>query len=548
MVALAYPNTYHVGMSSLGFQTVYAILNRLPYVACERVFLPSVSLQSSPGELATLESGIPLRDADVLAFSVSFELDYPNVVEMLIRSGIPPLAKDRGDNCPLVVAGGPAMSINPEPLAEFLDAIAVGDGEELVVDMAECLSRTYVSKRELLEALCEIPGMYVPALYTIAYDLDGRVSDIQAVGRAPLPVVRRVTRDLGRHDVSSAVVTPNTELGGMFLVEIARGCARACRFCFAGYGFRPVRYRKASEVHPLVEAEHGQVRETLSAADAVGLVGSSLSDSPWCTEITTRFRHLGFRVNVSSVRAETTDDQLMQALGGVQRTLTLAPEAATERLRRVIRKPMSDEHLFSAVASALQAGVENIKLYFMIGLPTETEEDIEAISDLCRRLAFEFGKDLHSLVVSASPLVPKPFTPFQWHPMDPRKALERKRRAIEHALKDVRCARVSAESARLSEIQALLARGDRRLSRVLLEYFAHKDWGRALRETGTDLEFHLRRERTEHEVFPWYVVDLGLDRRMLWREYQLALRGLLREPRLDSDMQARSGGLSNVSA
>lgn len=528
LFVLAYPNTYHVGMSSLGFQHVYGMLNRISNVVCERAFLPS----SGSAQIVTLESGIPLRDADVLAFSIAFELDYPNVVEMLVRAGMPALAKDRGAEWPLVLAGGPAMSINPEPLAEFVDAVAVGDGEELVQDIAECILRVGGDRQGLLKALSEVPGVYVPALYEFAYDAEGRVVGVYSPCGAPLPVKRRVIRDLGPWDVSSVVVTPNTEFGGIFLTEIARGCARACRFCFAGYGFRPVRYRRPSDVHPLVEAEQGSPRQVLAASSAVGLVGSSLSDSPWCAEIAARFGRLGFRVNVSSVRAETTDDRLLQAVSGAQRTLTLAPEAATERLRRVIRKPMSDEHLFRAVSSALDAGVESIKLYFMIGLPTETVEDVEAIPELCRRLAEEFGREkggrLRGLVLSVSPLVPKPFTPFQWHPMEPANVLERKRRLIERGLKDVRGAKVAVESVRLSEIQALLARGDRRLGHVLLEYCERKDWGRALRETKTDPGFHLRRERAEDEVFPWDVIDLGLDKRMLWREYQMALRGLLR--------------------
>jgi len=534
LFVLAYPNTYHVGMSSLGFQTVYGLLNSIPQVVCERAFLPSGGPAAKAAKLATLESGIPLREADVIAFSVAFELDYPNVVEMLVRAGVPPLAEERGAGWPLVLAGGPAMSINPEPLAEFVDAVAVGDGEELVGEIADCVLRAGGDRGELLRVLSDVPGVYVPALYEFSYDADGRVTDIHSAAGAPLPVKRRVTRDLGRYDVSSTVITPNTEFASMFLTEIARGCARACRFCFAGYGLRPVRYRRASEVHPLVEAEQCGPREVLASAAAVGLIGSSLSDSPWCAEIAERFSRLGFRVNVSSVRAETTDDRLMRAVGGAQRTLTLAPEAATDRLRRVIRKPMSDEHLLNAVESALSAGVESIKLYFMIGLPTETAEDVEAIPELCRKLVAQFGLDeggtRSRLIVSVSPLVPKPFTPFQWHPMDPRRVLEQKRRAIERGLKDVRTAKVVVESVRLSEMQALLARGDRRLARTLLAYCSYRDWGRALRETEVDLDFHLRRERTEDELFPWYVIDLGLDRQMLWREYQLALQGLLRAP------------------
>ena len=542
--ALAFPNTYHVGMSSLGFQMVYRLLNELPDVVCERVFLPDPEererVANSRLGLTTIESNIPLRDVDVLGFSVYFELDYANVAAILRLAGLPPLARDRNEEHPLVVAGGPAMSINPEPLAEFVDVVAVGDGEELVPEiMARILelglSRAgeVIDRGEMLKALAQVPGLYVPSLYRFEYDDEGRVAEIKALNGAPLPVKKRVTLDLGKYDVSSAIVTPNTEFGGMFLTEIARGCARGCRFCFAGYGYRPVRYRKTEEVHPLNAAKRGEPSKAVLEAGRVGLVGSSLSDNPWCPEIAAAFAELGLEVNVSSVRAETAKEELMQALGkGTQRTLTLAPEAATDRLRRVIKKPLKDEHLHRAIAAAVANGVTGIKLYFMIGLPTETEEDVEAICELCRSIMKEHGAKsgpgIRTLTVSVSPLVPKPFTPFQWHPMESRSALENKKRILESGLKNLRGVKLVVESVRLSELQALLARGDRRLGAVLLDVAdSGGGWKSALRQHGVDLEHHLRRERGRDETFPWDVLDLGLNREMLWREYQLALRGLL---------------------
>ncbi|MGC8832842.1 MAG: radical SAM protein [Armatimonadota bacterium] len=542
--ALAFPNTYHVGMSSLGFQVVYRLLNELPDVVCERVFLPDPEerdrVANSRKGLTTLESGIPLREVDVLGFSVYFELDYANVAAVLRLAGLPPLARDRNEEHPLVVAGGPAVSINPEPLAEFVDVAAVGDGEELVPEMtarilklgASCAGGV-VDRKEMLKELAQVPGLYVPSLYRFEYDDEGRVANIEPLNGAPLPVKKRVTRDLSRYDVSSAIVTPNTEFGGMFLTEIARGCARGCRFCFAGYGYRPVRYRRTEDVHPLNTAKRGDPSKAVLGAARVGLVGSSLSDNPWCSEIAAAFAELGLEVNVSSVRAETAKEELMLALGkGMQRTLTLAPEAATDRLRRVIKKPLKDEHLHKAIASAAANGVTGIKLYFMIGLPTETEEDVEAICELCRRIMEEHsaksGPGIRTLTVSVSPLVPKPFTPFQWHPMESRDALENKKRILEKGLKGLRGVKLVVESVRLSELQALLARGDRQLGAVLLDVAdSGGSWKSALRRHGIDLEHHLRRERRRGEIFPWDVLDLGLDREMLWREYQLALRGLL---------------------
>lgn len=536
LFALAFPNTYKVGMSSLGFQVVYALLNGMEQVACERVFLPDQDDQPRIRQIRTVESGTPVADADVVGFSVYFELDYANVLAMLELAGIPLRSADRDEGHPLVVAGGPAMMINPEPLAGFVDAVAVGDGEELVPELASRIlemgaeARGVVPRRQLLQALADVEGVYVPSLYKPVYGGLG-VAEIRPVQGAPYPVRRRVTRDLGRYDVTSAIVTPNTEFGETLLTEVARGCARGCRFCFAGYGYRPVRYRRAEDVHPLVLARALGVEQALRGARRVGLVGSSLSDNPSCVQIAAAFADLGVEVSLSSVRAETMDRQLAEAIArSGQHHVTLAPEAATPRLRRVIRKPITDEQLHRAVDSAASAGIRDFKLYFLLGLPTETDEDAAAIADLALALMREHG--IRSVTVSLSPLVPKPSTPFQWHPMERAPVIEARRRLVERRLAGARGVKVQAGSVRLAEVQALLSRGDRRLAEVLEAVRRHAgDWRAAIREVGLDVDAHLRRERARDELFPWDVLDLGLDRETLWREYQLALRGLLRDPR-----------------
>lgn len=519
-LALAFPNVYSLGMASLGYQLVYEMFNASPDASCERVFLPDpddlAEHERSRTELFTLESLSPLCEFDAIAFSLSYELDYVNVLRMLRLANIPLRSQDRDETRPLVIAGGPCATFNPEPLAEFVDAFAIGDGEELIPKIVEALKSTCGCPREqVLAALARIGGVYVPSFYKPRYTPSGRLVEVDNIAPAPPKVLRSITANLASYPAGSTIRTSEAEFGEILLLEVMRGCGRHCRFCATGYVTRPPWAREIGDIPDRVR---------------LGLVGSSVFDHPEAETLCKAIVDSGGQFTVSSVRLETVTPAVaaLMARGG-QRTLTIAPEAGTQRLRTLINKPSTEDEIRSAISAARQAGMTRAKMYFMIGLPTETDEDVAAIAELVRSLAKDFPSI--SFQVSVSCFVPKPWTPFQWVAMERESVLRRRYVALKRAILAIGGVKFTGESPRLAVVQAYLARGDRRMADLIEAAMLNGgDYRAALRLTGIDVAAYLYRTRDHAEVLPWDHVDVRVHKGYLWREYQKALRGELTGP------------------
>jgi radical SAM superfamily enzyme YgiQ (UPF0313 family) len=526
-VALVYPNTYAVGMSNLGFQTIYAHLNRLPGAVCERVFLPDpedIAELSRTGEsVFSLESQRPLRDFDLVGFSVTYEGDYINALRLLRLGGIPLRATGRGEHDPIVLMGGVCAFSNPEPLAPFMDLVAVGEGEELVGELVAAYRESGGSRERLLDAVAALEGVYVPAKYDPAYDAEGRLTAMAPRGGAPDIVHKRRLRNVNDFETIAPIRTPHAEYGHMALLEVGKGCGRGCRFCLEGQVYRPVRHRSVAALRETVTA-------LAKVSPRLGLVGACVSDYPWIGDLLKVVEESGMELSISSLRADSLTEDLVAALArGGHRTVTVAPEAGTERLRRAIRKDIRDEQLYAACEMIRRHGIPNLKCYFMIGQPTETDEDVAAIpalaDQLLRRLKVldPSGKPFGRLTLSISSFVPKPWTPFQWAPFAGAPALEAKLEVIKRGVRRFSNVRVLHENPREASLQALLARGDRRVG-DFLERAADLDgdWRRALREWEGDAAFYTTRERAVDERMPWDHFHVRVWKASLIREWERA--------------------------
>ncbi len=525
-VALAYPNAERLGMANLGLHAVYRLLNEDPGVRCERVFLPE-----GPGEPRSVESGAPLTAFDVVAFTLSFEDDFVNVVGMLGRAGLPLRAADRGEAWPLVLAGGMAMQINPEPVAPFLDAVLVGEGEVLVPPLLACLKASAgLPRPALLDALMALPGGYVPGRYQVEYadtraPGGGWVTRCEPLGGAPARVVRQYVADLSEVATSRVLDSPGAQFGDLFLTEVARGCLWGCRFCAAGFVQRP--YREVS-----LATLRGEVAKGLARGQRIGLVGPDTSDHSALDPLTCHIAAAGGTFSPSSLRVDAITPALAgrMAAGG-ERSITLAPEAGTPRLRQVINKDFPDDRVVQAAADAMGQGMQHVKLYFMCGLPTETEEDVRGMAALALRIRDEVmaprakatGR-MGRVTLSVNPFVPKPWTPFQWLPMEEEGCLKAKRRLLEKLLRP-RGVDVDFLSTREAALQALLSRGDRRCADLLEA--AWRDHGGDLRKAlpawPHDPAFFARRQAPVEEALPWDLLDHGLEKRFLARELRRGL-------------------------
>jgi len=524
-VALAYPNRYSVGMANLGLHAVYGLLNRYDEVVCERVFLPEND-ELAVGRLTTLESGLRVAAVDMIAFSLSFESDYPHLLTLLTLAGIPLRAAERDARHPLVVAGGIACFLNPEPIAAFIDCFLIGEAEVILPEFLQVF-QPGVERRTLLKAIARsVAGAYVPRFYAAHYAADGTLGAWAPIEDVPSRIVRPHVKDLSATTTCSTVLTPHTAFGGSFLVEVGRGCPHGCRFCSAGFVYRPPRFRSVASLAQTIE-------QGLARTDHIGLVGAAVSDLPGIGSLCRRFSGPDTTLSFSSLRADALGPELLDALSRSRvKTATIAPEAGSERLRRVINKGLREEDVLNAATDLVAQGIPNLKLYFMVGLPTETTADVEAVVTLVKHIKHAFLKSsrtrraIGTLTVSISSFVPKPFTPFQWVAMASVGELKARIKRIQAGLKRVPNVRVHSDLPRWAYIQALLARGDRRVAELLLRVDAAAgNWAHALKTGPLNPDFYVLREREPDEILPWDFIDHRVSKTYLLREYRQALEG-----------------------
>ncbi len=532
-IALAFPNTYWVGMSNLGFQTVYRLLNATDDIVCERVFLPPkqelADMVASRATLLTLESQTPVGEFDVLAFSVSFEWDYVNVLTMLRLAGMARYASERAARDPLVVIGGAVTFVNPEPLALFADVIAAGEGEELVPTLAAAF-RESTDRTDLLRSLAQARGFYVPAYYQPQYAATGELASYAidpAVGNlASMPVRKAAVKTTDALDPpATSIFTPETEFGSRFLVEVVRGCANLCRFCWAGYNYLPVRSFPTSRILELAEAARVH-------SNRVGLVSIALCDHPDIERILARLHEIGYAISPASLRLDDLTESIVRVLrASGERSVTIAPETGSDRLRRVINKTVTNDEILDRADLIFANGIENLKLYYMIGLPTETDEDLVAIRDLTLEIRERMLKHARSrgqvgrIVGSVNPLIPKPGTAYQWLPMEDVSVTDQKIKRLRSLMAGIDNVYFNIKSERHSYYQALLSLGDRRVAPAIEAAERNgQNWRAAVAEAGVDADFFIFRDRSRDPMLPWDIIDGGMKASFYQAEYAKSLR------------------------
>lgn len=523
-VAIVYPNTYFVGMSNLGLHIIYEEINLRNDSVCERIFLPEKkeldAYDKTKTPLMSVETQRPMHQFDVVAFDVTFEMDYFHIPLMLRHGRVPIMGKDRTEFDPIVIAGGPCATFNPEPFADFIDAFIIGEGEGIVsrvLDIIRDGKMEGLDRHAILRQLANVPGVYVPSLYIPIYNEEGEFKGYDIAEGAPKTIKRHF--EMLTSGGETVVATNYTEFGAMYIIEVARGCGRHCRFCMAGYCFRVPRVR------PLDILKEG-VDRAEKLGKKVGLMGAAISDYPEVDELVTYIRSKDMRYSCASLRADSLTQAVVDGLADSgQKTITIAPETGSERLRRVINKGISEEHLKNAATLSAKSGIQHMRLYIMIGLPTETDEDIEAIVGLAERTQAHMAEVgcKGRLTLSINPFIPKPFTPFQWMAMDNQKMVEKKLQYIKKALQKNRRIEVLVESPKEAYIQGVLARGDRRLGAVLAACAAErgsKSFKSEMKAAGLDMDDMNYRERSFDEFLPWSHLDMGMDEGYLEMEWK----------------------------
>ena len=523
-VAIVYPNTYFVGMSNLGLHIIYEEINLRNDSVCERIFLPEKkeleAYDKTKTPLMSVETQRPMHQFDVVAFDVTFEMDYFHIPLMLRHGRIPIMGKDRTEFDPIVIAGGPCATFNPEPFADFIDAFIIGEGEGIisrVLDIIRDGKLEGLERHAILRQLANESGVYVPSLYVPIYSEEGEFKGYDMAEGVPKTIKRHF--EMLTSGGETVVATNYTEFGAMYIIEVARGCGRHCRFCMAGYCFRVPRVR------PLEILKEG-VDRAEKLGKKVGLMGAAISDYPEVDELVNYIRSKDMRYSCASLRADSLTQAVVDGLADSgQKTITIAPETGSERLRRVINKGISEEHLQNAATLSAKSGIQHMRLYIMIGLPTETDEDIEAIVGLAERTQAHMAEVgcKGRLTLSINPFIPKPFTPFQWMAMDNQKTVEKKLQYIKKALQKNRRIEVLVESPKEAYIQGVLARGDRRLGAVIAACAADrgsKSFKAEMKAAGLDMDEMNYRERSFDEFLPWSHLDMGMDEGYLEMEWK----------------------------
>jgi radical SAM family uncharacterized protein len=551
--AFSFPDTYEVAMSHLGMKILYALINSQPYALCERVCMPWVDMLALMKEndvpLFSLETRTPLNAFDIVGFTLQYEMSYTNILEMLSLGRVPILNRDRGMEDPLVIAGGPC-AFNPEPLHAFIDAFVLGDGEEATLEILQAVrdwKKSGTGRHELMKKLAQIPGVYVPVLYDVSWNKDGTLSSFTPnCEEAPAKIQKRVVLDLDKTFYPESIPVPYTEIvHDRIMLEIMRGCTRGCRFCQAGMLYRPVRERSLENLLKLAEQ-----LENSTGYEEISL--SSLSSGDYsclpelAKELMQKFQDRRVAISLPSLRIDSVVKESLAETQKVHKSgLTFAPEAGTQRLRDVINKGVTGEDLLRTVSDAFEGGWSTIKLYFMIGLPTETNEDLNGIGELAKSVVsayFDLPREKRAkglnVNCSASSFVPKPFTPFQWAGQDTLAKIKEKQAYLRKVL-SIRSVTFNWHDPEVSFLEACFARGDRRMADVLheawrlgcildgwTEHFHYDLWMKAFENCGIDPTFYANRERAKEELLPWDFIDAGITKAFLWRENEKSMQAL----------------------